>query len=43
MKCLASQGFLEKYYPQGGDFSKNPQGLTLPKALTHIAAFAGKK
>jgi hypothetical protein len=25
------QGFLEKYYPrnEGGDFFKNPQGLTL--------------
>ena len=23
------QGFLEKYYPQGGDFFKNPEGLTL--------------
>jgi hypothetical protein len=22
------QGFLEKYYLQGGDFFKNPQGLT---------------
>jgi hypothetical protein len=23
------QGFLEKYYLKGGDFFKNPEGLTL--------------
>jgi hypothetical protein len=34
------QGFLEKYYLKGGDFFKNPSGLTLQRLHKSHSIFA---
>jgi hypothetical protein len=34
------QGFFNKYDPKGGDFLKNPQGLTLQRTKKQGITFA---
>jgi hypothetical protein len=43
LRAEQRQGFFKKYYPrhEGGDFLKNPEGLTLPSPERVVIFFIG--